>query len=140
MLADGLRGPKGGQRGGRIRDLQGLSQAGGGLSEQFDALSKDLQRDIETFKKGQFSNWQQSLHDRLSDFRLDKNSKLMDLDTHSGHVKLHYNSQLVELLREVSALRVLSARLVVSYVERLAPGLCVYGFFTSRPWRLYALR
>ncbi|KAK3283536.1 hypothetical protein CYMTET_8768 [Cymbomonas tetramitiformis] len=83
----------------------GMSTGSGG--EHFDSQCKDLQRDIKEFKKAMFSAWQDSLNDRLMDIKLEKTGKLMDLDSKEGHVKLHYNSELVTLLREVRQLAAL---------------------------------
>ena len=59
-------------------------------------------------KKQFFDYWQEGIVDRLGEFKLDLGSKLMDLDSSdTGHVKLHYNSELVSLLREVRQLSAL---------------------------------
>ena len=69
--------------------------------------SKELIREISALKTQLFQEWQEGIIDRLGDFKLDLGSKLMDLETSSGHVKLHYNSELVSLLREVRQLSAL---------------------------------
>ena len=70
--------------------------------------SKELLREIVELKKQFFDYWQEGIVDRLGEFKLDLGSKLMDLDSSdTGHVKLHYNSELVSLLREVRQLSAL---------------------------------
>ena len=70
--------------------------------------SKELLREILELKKQFFDYWQEGIVDRLGEFKLDLGSKLMDLDSSdTGHVKLHYNSELVSLLREVRQLSAL---------------------------------
>ena len=72
------------------------------------AESREIRRELAELKKQLFEEWQESIVDRLGDFKLDLGSKLMDLDaSHSGNVKLHYNSELVSLLREVRQLTAL---------------------------------
>ena len=65
-------------------------------------------REIDDLRKRLFKGWQEGIVDRLGEFKLDLGSKLMDLDSSStGQVKLHYNSELVSLLREVRQLSAL---------------------------------
>jgi hypothetical protein len=59
--------------------VQGGAAVTGGLPEQFDNLSKDLQRDIDGFKSGQFGEWQDALSERLQQFKLDKGSKIIEV-------------------------------------------------------------
>ena len=45
--------------------------------------------------------------DRLQEIKLEKTGKLMDFHVADGHVNLHFNDDLVSLLREVRALQAL---------------------------------
>jgi dynein heavy chain 2 len=69
---------------------------------------EELCRELLELKNTLFVEWQESIVEHLGDFKLDLGSKLMDLDASaSGNVKLHYNSELVSLLREVRQLTAL---------------------------------
>ncbi len=39
--------------------------------------------------------------EKLSNIKMDQSGKLMDMDSRNGRIKLHYNEDLVVLLREV---------------------------------------
>ena len=72
------------------------------------AESREIRRELAELNKQLFEDWQEGIVDRLGEFKLDLGSKLMDLDaSRSGNVKLHYNSELVSLLREVRQLTAL---------------------------------
>lgn len=45
--------------------------------------------------------------DRLQEIKLEKTGRLMDFHVADGHVNLHFNDELVSLLREVRALQAL---------------------------------
>ena len=45
--------------------------------------------------------------DRLEEIKIEKTGKLMDFHVADGHVNLHFNDDLVSLLREVRALQAL---------------------------------
>lgn len=45
--------------------------------------------------------------DRLEEIKLEKTGRLMDFHVADGHVNLHFNDELVSLLREVRALQAL---------------------------------
>ena len=91
----------------RTRD-EGERDAADALGTALLLESKELCRELQELKKQLFVEWQESIVDRLGDFKLDLGSKLMDLDaSESGNVKLHYNSELVSLLREVRQLTAL---------------------------------
>ena len=94
---------KGGNR------VQGTEQdAAGRRGSDLDREAKHLLREIDDLRKRLFKGWQEGIVDRLGEFKLDLGSKLMDLDSSStGQVKLHYNSELVSLLREVRQLSAL---------------------------------
>jgi dynein heavy chain 2 len=100
--------------------VQGGGAVNGGLPEQFDNLSKDLQRDIEGFKSGQFGEWQDSLGERLQQFKLDKGSKIIEVHAESGHVKLSYSSELVQMMSEVRQLAALGYKLRKDVVDETA--------------------
>ena len=89
--------------------LEGVEQdSAGAHGADLKMESKELLREIVELKKQFFDYWQEGIVDRLGEFKLDLGSKLMDLDSSdTGHVKLHYNSELVSLLREVRQLSAL---------------------------------
>lgn len=65
------------------------------------AVSKDLLKEVQAWKQMRFSEWSTATMDRLQDIKMDQSGKLMDMDSHDGRIKLHYNEELVVLLREV---------------------------------------
>ena len=91
------------------RKIEGVQQDSAGVqAAELVTESKEVSRELSELKKQCFDEWQEGIVSRLSDFKLDLGSKLMDLDSSStGHVKLHYNSELVSLLREVRQLSAL---------------------------------
>ena len=68
------------------------------------ALARDLLKELQAWKQGQFSEWSEDTHDKLSSIRMDQSGKLMDMDSRDGRIELHYNDELVTMLREVSIL------------------------------------
>ena len=66
------------------------------------AVSKDLLKEVQAWKQMRFSEWSRATMDRLQDIKMDQSGKLMDMDSHDGRIKLHYNEELVVLLREVN--------------------------------------
>jgi dynein heavy chain 2 len=95
--------------------LEGVEQdKAGDAGAELTKESKELLREILALKKQLFDEWQEGIVHRLGHFKLDLGSKLMDLNmdagsssSSAGHVKLHYNSELVSLLREVRQLSAL---------------------------------
>ncbi len=49
-----------------------------------------------------FTDWNDMTMDKLGNIKMDQSGKLMDMDSRDGRIKLHYNEDLVVLLREVS--------------------------------------
>lgn len=66
------------------------------------AVGKDLLKELQAWKQLRFSDWSSATGDKLQDIKMDQSGKLMDMDSHDGRIKLHYNEELVVLLREVS--------------------------------------
>lgn len=66
------------------------------------AVGKDLLKEVQAWKQMRFSAWSSVTVDKLQDIKMDQSGKLMDMDSHDGRIKLHYNEELVVLLREVS--------------------------------------
>lgn len=66
------------------------------------AVGKDLLKELQTWKQMRFSDWSRDTVDKVQDIKMDQSGKLMDMDSHDGRIKLHYNEELVVLLREVS--------------------------------------
>ena len=92
--------------GNRVQDAE--QDAAGRRGSDSAKEAKHLLREIDNLRKMLFKDWQEGIVDRLGEFKLDLGSKLMDLDSSStGQVKLHYNSELVSLLREVRQLSAL---------------------------------
>ena len=92
--------------GNRVQDAE--QDAAGRRGSDSAKEAKHLLREIDNLRKTLFKDWQEGIVDRLGEFKLDLGSKLMDLDSSStGQVKLHYNSELVSLLREVRQLSAL---------------------------------
>ena len=65
------------------------------------AVGKDLLKELQAWRQVRFSEWNRTTTDRLQDIKMDQSGKLMDMDSHDGRIKLHYNEELVVLLREV---------------------------------------
>ena len=57
--------------------------------------------DLQAWKASCFAEWTQSTVDKLGDIKVDKSGKLMDMNSRDGRIELHYNDELVVLLREV---------------------------------------
>ena len=79
------------------------SRTGGGLQ----GLCDDLTKDMRAHKGALFQRWQARTEESLHEIRIEKRGKLMDLDSQHGHIKLHYNDELVALLKEVRQLAAL---------------------------------
>ncbi|KAL3130926.1 hypothetical protein ABBQ38_000251 [Trebouxia sp. C0009 RCD-2024] len=69
------------------------------------AVSKDLLKEVQAWKQMRFTEWSRATMDRLQDIKMDQSGKLMDMDSSDGRIKLHYNEELVVLLREVRQLQ-----------------------------------
>ncbi len=65
------------------------------------AVAKDLVKELQAWKQTCFSEWNATTVDKLSNIKMDQSGKLMDMDNRNGRIKLHYNEDLVVLLREV---------------------------------------
>lgn len=65
------------------------------------AVAKDLVKELQAWKQTCFSEWNAMTVDKLSNIKMDQSGKLMDMDSRNGRIKLHYNEDLVVLLREV---------------------------------------
>ena len=65
------------------------------------AVAKGLLKDLQGWKESCFADWTQLTLDKLGDIKVDKSGKLMDMDSQDGRIELHYNDELVVLLREV---------------------------------------
>mmetsp|Transcript_17017 Transcript_17017/g.54247 ORF Transcript_17017/g.54247 Transcript_17017/m.54247 type:complete len:3325 (+) Transcript_17017:156-10130(+) len=92
---------------GSLLKAGGEDASSGGAGQgfgMFEMNCKELMRDIDEFKKTQHDEWRSNTNERLDDIKLEKSGKLMDIDVANGHVKLHYNDELVTLLREVRQL------------------------------------
>lgn len=65
----------------------------------------DFKSEVDAFKRRKFDEWNQDNKERMREIQLDKSGSLMDINLDSGHVELHYNDALVQLLRETRQLR-----------------------------------
>ena len=65
------------------------------------AVAKDVLKELQAWKQMRFSEWNTMTLDKLGTIKMDQSGKLMDMDSHDGRIKLHYNEDLVVLLREV---------------------------------------
>lgn len=65
------------------------------------AVARDLLRELQVWKDSRFADWTQLTMDKLGDIKVDKSGKLMDMNSEDGRIELHYNDELVVLLREV---------------------------------------
>ena len=65
------------------------------------AVAKDLVKELQAWRQTCFSEWNAMTVDKLSNIKMDQSGKLMDMDSRNGRIKLHYNEDLVVLLREV---------------------------------------
>lgn len=65
------------------------------------AVAKDLVKELQAWKQTCLSEWNATTVDKLSNIKMDQSGKLMDMDSRNGRIKLHYNEDLVVLLREV---------------------------------------
>ena len=66
------------------------------------ALAQDLLKELQAWKHSQFAEWSGDTHDKLSSIRMDQSGRLMDMGSRDGRIELHYNDELVTMLREVS--------------------------------------
>ncbi|DBA90074.1 TPA: hypothetical protein ACH3X2_004335 [Trebouxia sp. C0005] len=69
------------------------------------AVAKDLVKELQAWKQTCLSEWNATTVDKLSNIKMDQSGKLMDMDSRNGRIKLHYNEDLVVLLREVRQLQ-----------------------------------
>ena len=67
-------------------------------------MCKDLLKDIKGQKRRLFEAWQEETQYHLEDIKIEKNGKLMDLDSQNGQVVLQYSDDLVSLLKETRQL------------------------------------
>nr|BCL66104.1 cytoplasmic dynein 1b heavy chain [Volvox africanus] len=65
----------------------------------------ELSKEVEAFRKDQYTAWEDWMSEELGEMATWKNSKLMTFDSQNSHVKTHFNDQLVVLLREVRQLQ-----------------------------------
>ena len=65
------------------------------------AVARDLQREARQWRDTQFSDWSARTMDSLGSIKVDQSGKLMDMDSRDGRIRLHYNENLVTLLRQV---------------------------------------
>ena len=65
------------------------------------AIAKDLLKELQAWKQMRFKDWEDMTMEKLGYMKVDQTGKLMDMDSRDGHIKLHYNEDLVVLLREV---------------------------------------
>ena len=66
------------------------------------AVARDLIKELQAWKQTRYAEWNESTLNRLDSIRMDQTGKLMDMDSRDGRIKLHYNEDLVVVLREVS--------------------------------------
>ena len=66
------------------------------------AVAKDLIKELQAWKQSRYAAWNESTVDRLDSIKMDQSGKLMDMNSRDGRIKLHYNEDLVVMLREVS--------------------------------------
>lgn len=66
------------------------------------AVGKSLLKELQVWKQMRFTDWSSATVEKLQDIKMDQSGKLMDMDSRDGRIKLHYNEELVVLLREVS--------------------------------------
>ena len=101
------------------------------------AVGKGLLKELQAWKQMRFTDWSSATVDKLQDIKMDQSGKLMDMDSRDGRIKLHYNEELVVLLREVSlhtpwylkveeAFHILNSRLQFDYTV-----LCLVLISTS---------
>lgn len=67
------------------------------------AVAKDLLKELQVWKDTCFKEWTQLTMDKLGNIKVDKSGQLMDMNIQDGRIQLHYNDELVVLLREVQA-------------------------------------
>ena len=65
-------------------------------------MARDLQREARQWRDAQFSEWSARTLDSLGSIKVDQSGKLMDMDSRDGRIRLHYNENLVTLLRQVN--------------------------------------
>ena len=58
-------------------------------------------KELQAWKQARFSQWNEVTVDKLGSIKMDQSGKLIDMDSLNGRIKLHYNEDLVVLLREV---------------------------------------
>ncbi|KAG2426397.1 hypothetical protein HYH02_014824 [Chlamydomonas schloesseri] len=85
--------------------VAGDEGSGGAALRNTLGVVSELQKEVEIFRKEQYSAWEDYMSDELGDMANWKNSKLMTFDSQNSHVKTHFNDQLVLLLREVRQLQ-----------------------------------
>ena len=68
-------------------------------------MARDLQREARQWRDTRFSDWSAHTLDSLGSIKVDQSGKLMDMDSRDGRIRLHYNENLVTLLRQVSTWR-----------------------------------
>ncbi|EFJ44422.1 hypothetical protein VOLCADRAFT_95318 [Volvox carteri f. nagariensis] len=65
----------------------------------------ELSKEVEAFRKEQYTAWEDWISEELDDMANWKNNKLMTFDSQNSHIRTHFNDQLVLLLREVRQLQ-----------------------------------
>ncbi len=83
----------------------GGEEGGGSALRNTLGVVSELLKEVEVFRKEQYSAWEERMKEELDDMATWKNSKLMTFDAANSHVKTHFNDQLVLLLREVRQLQ-----------------------------------
>lgn len=65
------------------------------------AVARELLKELQAWKQARFTEWNEVTMDKLGSIKMDQSGKLIDMDSLDGRIKLHYNEDLVVLLREV---------------------------------------
>lgn len=85
--------------------LEEGSGAGGNAIE-----ASELRKSAEKYKARKFDEWKEGNRKRVESIRLERSGSVMDIDLKSGEVRLHFNDELVRLLKETRQLRALGFR------------------------------
>ncbi|KAK2099397.1 Cytoplasmic dynein 2 heavy chain 1 [Saguinus oedipus] len=77
----------------------------------FHRSAEDLLDQLKLYEQEQFDDWSRDIQSGLSDsrsgLRIEASSRIMELDSNDGSLKVHYSDRLVILLREVRQLSAL---------------------------------
>ena len=66
---------------------------------------QDLNRENDQFKQQLYDLWLEDTQQQLDNMSQWKNSRLLTFDSQNSHIKMHFNEQIVVLLREVRQLQ-----------------------------------